>query len=116
MTTSDPRWLALVREEAARTSIAAVAKRLEYSRTTISQVLSGTYPVDPARIAARAVAVLEPVVEVSCPHLGRVIEVAECQTFATRRAPTHNPMAMNHWRACRQCQSNCKGDTPCSKN
>lgn len=110
MTTSNPRWISLVREESARTSIATVAARLGYSRTAISLALSGKYRGNTDKIATRALLVLEPVLTVSCPYLGEDITVVLCVQFAGQRAPTHNPAKMNHWRACRQCQNNCKGN------
>lgn len=109
-TTSDPRWLTLMREEAARTNMRALAERLGYSRTTVSLVLSGTYPGSTDKIAQRALDVLELPVTVECPYLGTVLPVADCREYATKRAPTHHPTKMAHWRACQQCQNNCKGD------
>ncbi|HTD05879.1 hypothetical protein [Undibacterium sp.] len=111
MTTSEPRWLHLVREEAARTSIAAVARRLDYSRTSISLVLDGKYPGKTGKIETKAIAVLEPAITVACPYVSHVIPVEMCQDYSTRRAPTHNPTLMGQWRACQQCQNKCKGET-----
>lgn len=109
-TTSDPRWLALMREEAARTSKRCLAERLGYSRTTVSLVLSGSYPGGTDKIAARAAEVLELPAEVPCPYLGQTLSIADCRAYSTQRAPTHHPQKMAHWRACQQCQNNCKGD------
>jgi transcriptional regulator with XRE-family HTH domain len=103
MTTSDPRWLELLRAEADLTSRAAVADRIGYSRTTISLVLSGKYPGNTDKIAAKALAGLEPVLTVACPYLGVEIEAAACNQHSGQRAPTHNPAKMNHWKACHQC-------------
>ncbi len=102
-TISEPRWLELLRMEVAQTNIAATAARIGYSRTTISLVLAGKYPGKPDKIAAAALAELEPVVAVDCPHLGMSIGVAVCLATSSQRAPTHNPAKMLHWRACRQC-------------
>lgn len=109
-TTFEPRWLVLMREEAQRTTMRALAERLEYSRTTVSLVLSGTYPGGTEKIARRAIAVLEQPVEVQCPYLDQALPVAECRAYSSQRAPTHHPTKMAHWRACQQCQNNCKGD------
>ncbi len=114
MTTSDmtmePRWLQLIREAADKTSIKAVAERLEYSRTAISLVLSGKYPGRLDKIEKKAIEVLEPPVVVACPHLGQEIPVAQCKEYSLRRVPTHNPQKMTHWRACQGCQNRCKGE------
>jgi len=111
-TTSDPRWLVLMREEAARTTKRALAERLGYSRTTVSLVLSGTFPGSTAKIAQRATEVLELPVQVQCPYLVQALPVADCRAYSTQRAPTHHPTKMAHWRACQQCQNNCKGKKP----
>jgi hypothetical protein len=109
MTTSEPRWMQLLRAEAARTTIAAVAVQIGYSRTTISLVMSGKYPGKSERIAAAVLAVLEPVITVNCPYLGVAIAPQECHQHAGQRAPTHNPSKMHHWRACRQCPNRKQG-------
>jgi hypothetical protein len=88
----------------------ALAARLDYSRTTVSLVLSGTYPGNTDRIAERAIAVLELPQVVQCPYLGQELTIAACRDYSTQRAPTHHPTKMAHWRACQQCQNNCKGD------
>lgn len=103
LTTSEPRWMELLRAEVARTNIAAAAARIGYSRTTISLVLARKYPGKPDKIAAAALAELEPALMVDCPHVGGSIGVAVCQATSSQRAPTHNPTKMHHWRACRQC-------------
>lgn len=108
-TTSDPRWLALMRQEVDRTSRQALADRLGYSRTTVSLVLSGTYPGNPDKIAAKAIEVLEPVLAVDCPYLGEQLPIKQCVEYSSQRAPTHHPTKMGHWRACQQCQNKCKG-------
>lgn len=105
-----PRWMELIRTEASRTSIAAVAARLEYSRTAISLVLGGKYPGRLDKIAKKAIEVLEPPVTVDCPHLAEVIPVQQCKQYSVRTVPTHNPQKMAHWRACQECQNKCKGD------
>ncbi|WP_413672289.1 hypothetical protein ACEN9H_23515 [Massilia cellulosiltytica] len=108
-TTSEPRWLSLMHEEAKRTNKQALADRLGYSRTTVSLVMSGTYPGNTDKIAAKAIEVLEPVLVLDCPYLGVQLPKEQCVEYATQRAPTHHPTKMAHWRACQQCQNNCKG-------
>lgn len=110
MTTSEPRWMQLLRTEAARTSIGSVAARLDYSRTSISLVLSGKYPGNTERIEAKTIATLESEAALICPYVGERITAIRCRENSTRRAPTHNPTSMNHWSACQRCQNRCKGD------
>lgn len=106
MTTSDIRWLTLLRTEADRTSIQATADRIGYSRTGVSLVLAGKYPGKTDRIARATLSALEQAVD--CPYLGEPLAGHECRASATAKAPTHNPMKLSHWRACQQCIHNPK--------
>ncbi|MCW3479709.1 XRE family transcriptional regulator [Neisseriaceae bacterium JH1-16] len=102
MTTSELRWMPLLRAEAERTSIADIAKRLGYSRTSISLVLAGRYPGGTERIAAAVLAELD---GWTCPHLQQPIKAEACQEIAFGPAPTHHPMKLTHWRACQNCSN-----------
>ncbi|MYM80563.1 XRE family transcriptional regulator [Duganella sp. FT50W] len=104
MTTSEPRWLQLLRTEAAKTSIGRAAVRVNYSRTSVSLALAGKYTGDLAKMEREVLAVLELPMSIACPYLALKLPTAMCHDFSTRRAPTHNPVAMQHWRACQQCQ------------
>ncbi|MGE4539239.1 MAG: LacI family transcriptional regulator [Desulfovibrio sp.] len=92
-------WLALLTEEAARTSITATARRLGYSRTSISLVLAGKYPGGTDKMAAR---VLEAFRRVVCPLLDKEVTPAECAKNGGR-VPTSSPAALRLWRACQTC-------------
>lgn len=107
MTTSEPRWLTLLRAEAERTSMRAVAGRLGYSPTAISLVLAGKYAGKPDRIAKAALALLD---VVECPHTGQTMPLVECRTIAHGSAPMHHPMKLGHWRACQRCPNRPQGD------
>ncbi|WP_293766799.1 XRE family transcriptional regulator [uncultured Aquitalea sp.] len=107
MTTFEPHWLSLLRTEAERTSMRAVASRLGYSATTISLVLAGKYPGKTDRIAKASLALLDLVV---CPHARKTMTQAECRSLACGAAPTHHPMKLSHWRACQRCPNRPKGD------
>lgn len=107
MTTSEPRWLSLLRAEAERTSMRAVAGRLGYSAATVSLVLAGKYPGKPDRIAKAALALLD---VVECPHARQTMTQAECRSIALGSAPTHHPMKLGHWRACQRCPNRPKGE------
>ena len=56
----DGDWRSLLIGEAARTSIAATARRLGYSRTAVSLVLAGKYPGSTDKLAARVLAEPDP--------------------------------------------------------
>lgn len=92
-------WLALLSSEAARTSIAATARRLGYSRPSISLALAGKYPGGTEKLAAK---VLEVLGTTDCPHLGRPVSAAECADNSGTM-PTSSPGALRLWRACQGC-------------
>ena len=96
-------WIDLLRAEVAATTISATAVKLGVSRTAISLVQSDKYPVKTDRIAKRVESVLG---AVACPALSQQIELARCRGYRSMRAPTHNPIAMRHWRACQRCPNN----------
>lgn len=96
-----PDWLALLRQKSRETSIGAVAKRLNLSRTTLSLCLSGKYGAKTDRIAERVLRVLG---SFHCPMLDESITPGVCTEQSERRAPVHNPMAMQGWRVCQQCE------------
>ncbi|MGS0980613.1 helix-turn-helix domain-containing protein [Burkholderia perseverans] len=102
-------WLDMLRTAVAASTRADVAKRLGYSRTAVSQALSGTYAGKTDRIATR---VLEVFGQVQCTHTGQLIELTVCVSYTTRRAPINNPLELSHWRTCRNCplRPDSKGD------
>jgi len=92
-------WQTLLAAEAARTSIAATARRLGYSRTAVSLALAGKYPGGTDKMAATVLDVLG---GVACPQLGREVTAAECADKAGAM-PTSSPTALRLWRACQTC-------------
>ena len=96
-----PDWLELLRQKCRETSIGAVAKRLTLSRTALSLCLSGKYGAKTDRIAERVLRVLG---SFHCPMRGEAITPTDCTEQTQRRAPVHNPMAMQGWRVCQQCE------------
>lgn len=108
-------WLDLLRAEVAahndakgRGGIAKVARKLDYSRATVSLVIAGKYPGETGKVAQR---VLEVLGKVDCPASQNQLPYAECQLMRTREAPTHNPMQMRWWRQCQTCSNNPQRDT-----
>lgn len=103
----DPLWLQLLRAECARTTVAATATRLRYSRTAISKTLHGSYVGSTERIAT---AVLAELAAWECLHTGDRISAADCKTIGTARAPTNNPMKLDHWQHCQRCPHCSRGE------
>lgn len=97
-------WLDLLRAEAKSTSMQQAANRLGISRTAVSLCLSERYPASTERIEAKVWDVLGSQIE--CPVLVESISPTACREYRERKAPIHNPMAMQHWRACQHCPNN----------
>ena len=96
-------WLELLRTEARATSITAAAQRLGVSRTAVSLCLAERYPASTEHIEAK---VWDALGQIECPALDKTINATECRTYRERSAPTHNPMAMQYWKACQHCPHN----------
>lgn len=96
-------WLQLLRAEAQATSMQQAGRRLGISRTAVSLCLAEKYPASTEHIQAKVMALLG---QVECPALIETISAEQCQSWRERKAPTHNPMAMQHWRACQHCPHN----------
>ena len=96
-------WLELLRNAVEKSSMTAVAGKLDVSRTAISLVLSGKYPAKTNKIAVK---VLNAYARLVCPHTGTDINHAECSALSTSAVPTSSPQAMRHWRACQSCAFN----------
>ena len=92
-------WLDILTAEARRTTIAATARRLGYSRTAVSLALAGKYPGGTDKLATT---VLETFCRTLCPHLDREMTPAECAKNGGR-VPTSSPAALRLWRACQAC-------------
>lgn len=92
-------WLSLLEEEAGRTSIAAVARRLGYARPSISLALAGKYPGSTDKLAVTVLSVLG---TVDCPHLGFQVAPAKCAA-SSGKMPTSSPGDLRLWRACQGC-------------
>lgn len=100
--TERTRAMALLRAEAGRTSILAVAERIGKSRPALSLVLSGTYIASPDRILRAALAALD---RVACPYLGAEVEAGYCKETNTGPTPTWDPSALAQRRMCQTCQN-----------
>lgn len=63
-----------------------------------------SYPSPSTRaVERRVVAALG---ALDCPAQGEPISLIECQSYREKKAPTHNPQAMQQWKACQHCTHN----------
>lgn len=105
-----PLFVRLLAAETKATNRARAAERIGMSRTAVSLVLANKYSGPSTTHVERRV--MEVLGRIDCVALGETLTVEQCQGFHQRSAPTHNPMAMQHWRACQQCpfNPNCGGN------
>ncbi|KTT63591.1 hypothetical protein NS383_18860 [Pseudomonas oryzihabitans] len=95
------RLLALEVQASDRTRAAA---RIGMSRTAVSLVLANKYSSPSTAGVERRV--LDVLGRIDCIAVGETLTVEQCQSYRERPAPTHNPMQMQHWRACQHCPFN----------
>ena len=99
-----PLFVQLLGAEVARSNMTKTGQRIGMSRTAVSLVLANRYPSpSTAGVERRVMDVLG---RLECVALDEVITASECQSYREKAAPTHNPMAMQHWRACQHCPNN----------
>lgn len=99
-----PLFVQLLGAEVARSSMAKAGQRIGMSRTAVSLVLANRYPSPSTAGVERRV--MDALGRLECVALGEVVTASECQSYREKAAPTHNPMAMQHWRACQHCPNN----------
>ncbi|MDR1946466.1 MAG: LacI family transcriptional regulator [Desulfovibrio sp.] len=94
-------WIEILTAAVKAGSRAEAARRLGVSRTAISLIMSGKYPGDMRRMAARVLAAYGQG-ERLCKALDRFVTDEEC-TANGGRIPTSSPAALRLWRECRKC-------------
>lgn len=99
-----PLWVRLLDAEVARSNMTAAARRIGMNRATVSTVLRNKYPARSTAGVERRV--MDALGQLECPALEAVITTIQCQSFREKPAPTHNPTAMQHWKACQRCPNN----------
>ncbi len=93
-------------------TIADVARKVGYSRPSLSMYLAGRYPGGTEAIEAAIVEALG--CRVACPGTGgREIAGHQCRDRTAQPMPTGNPAEFQAWLACRACPHNQDGGTPC---
>lgn len=93
-------WFTVLKAEIAKSSMSKIARKIGYSPTSISLILNGKYAGKPDKVAQK---VLEIFTKVSCPYERAELPRSGCIEIALSPAPTHNPIKMQHWRACQKC-------------
>jgi hypothetical protein len=99
-----PLFVQLLGAEVARSNMTATGKRIGMSRTAVSLVLANRYPSPSTSGVERRV--MDALGRLECVAVGAVVTASQCQSYREKPAPTHNPSAMQHWRACQFCPNN----------
>lgn len=113
---ADPEWLALLKAEQAKgRSVVQISRECGIARSSLSMLLSGSYPAKSLDLvarkhAARVVRIYRG--QLLCPHLRRGLGEAECRAFASAPMSTSSPDKLAHWSACRRCPHNPEKETP----
>lgn len=98
-----PQWIQQLASAVADTSRAAVARRMDVSRTSVSLLLKNDYPSPSTQKMQAKVEVLLSAVE--CPVLGEIPN-EQCQKERKKPFIGSNPIRIQLYRACRSCPNN----------
>lgn len=99
-----PLFVTLLAREVEQSNRTKAGERIGMSRTAVTLVLQNRYPSPTTKGVERRV--LDALGRIECVAIGEAVTAEQCQTYRERQAPTHNPMAMQHWRACQHCPNN----------
>lgn len=106
----EPEWLTLLRAERdAGKSVSQIAVETGMARSSVSMLLSGTYPARSLDLVTRrhgadVVRIYRD--QVLCPHLRRGISADDCRAYAAAPLSASNIERMRHHEACRRCALN----------
>lgn len=102
----DADWFQGLMREIGRSTQRAVAERLGVSRPTLSVLVNGLgeYGSGGAKTDRFETRYRQAFEQIPCPHTGATVGVEHCREKALRQPPTHNPLLLNHWKACQGCQ------------
>jgi len=87
-------------KDAGEGGFAAVAERCGLKRSAVSMFVRRKYPAGESGVARDVLAALD---GFTCPYLNAHITQDACRAVALAEPPTHNPLKLAHWQACRQC-------------
>lgn len=96
-----PDWVLALAEACNATSLKLAGKRINYSGSSISQVISRTYRGDMARMEAMVRGAFM-AATVTCPELGEMARHI-CLDWQRRPYTDASAMHIRMWRACQSC-------------
>ena len=104
-----PLFVRLLAAEVAATDRTKAAARIGMSRTAVSLILANKYTSpSTAGVERRVMSALG---RMDCIAINDEVTIEQCQNYRDKPPPTHNPQAMQSWRACQYCafNPNCAG-------
>ena len=99
-----PLFVRLLAAEVAVSNKTKASQRIGMSRTAVSLILDNRYSSPSTAGVERRV--METLGRIECVALDEEINSDQCQSYREKPVPTHNPQAMQHWRACQHCPIN----------
>lgn len=102
--TEPPLFVRLLAAEVAASNKTKASQRIGMSRTAVSLILANRYASPSTAGVERRV--METLGRIECVALDDIVTTDQCQSYREKPAPTHNPQAMQHWRACQHCTHN----------
>lgn len=99
-----PLFIRLLAAEVAATNKTRASQRIGMSRTAVSLILANRYASPSTAGVERRV--METLGRIECVALDATVTTHQCQSYREKPAPTHNPQAMQYWRACQHCTQN----------
>ncbi len=99
-----PLFVRLLAAEVAVSNKTKAGQRIGMSRTAVSLILANRYASPSTAGVERRV--METLGRIECVALDADVTNDQCQTYREKPAPTHNPQAMQQWRACQHCLIN----------
>ena len=96
-----PDWIVALAEAVNASSLSKAGKRISYSASSISQVLSRTYRADTGRMEEMVRGAFM-AATVTCPELGEMARHV-CVEWQKRPYSDASSMHIRMWRACKEC-------------
>ena len=99
-----PLFVRLLAAEVAASNKTKASQRIGMSRTAVSLILANRYSSPSTSGVERRV--METLGRIECVAVDETVTTDQCQSYREKPAPTHNPQAMQRWRACQHCPNN----------
>lgn len=99
-------WFIGLRREVDGSTQAIVAQRMGIARSTLTVLLRGLGEYGAGRAKTDRIERLyrQTYERITCPATCKQVDIDHCRATALLPAPTQNPLKLNLWKACQQCE------------